>query len=69
MLPVLNFIFCTTVENTIFWVIENIFHSGLDGTMILYAILLVLSHKLKIGELLEKHIFFNVTPLFRVSNC
>jgi hypothetical protein len=26
-------------ENTIFLIIEKIFHSGLDGTMILYTIL------------------------------
>jgi hypothetical protein len=34
-----------TSGNTIYLVIENIFHSGLDGTM------LVLSHKIKLGEI------------------
>jgi hypothetical protein len=28
-----------TAKNTMFVVIENIFHNGLDGTMILYTIL------------------------------
>jgi hypothetical protein len=41
-----------TAENTIFWVKDNIFYSGLDGTMIRYTILLVLP-QLKLGKLLE----------------
>jgi hypothetical protein len=40
-----------TAEYTIFLVMENIFHSGLDGTMILYTVLACFSHKLKSGEL------------------
>ena len=44
MLPVMFCFACfgfvhqlQTAENTIFLVMENIFHSGLDGTMILYS--------------------------------
>ena len=51
----MDFRFCTPAskaENTIFLVMEKIFHSGLDGTMILYTIL-ALSHKLKLGKLFE----------------
>ena len=40
MFPILRFsILRTPAENIIFFVIKRIFHSGLDGTMILYTIL------------------------------
>lgn len=44
-LPLLNFVFasftlfCTPAESTIFLLMENIFHSVLDGTIVLYTIL------------------------------
>jgi hypothetical protein len=46
------FRFCTPAGTTVFFVMEYIFHSGLDGTMILYILPFFLSRKLKLGELL-----------------
>jgi hypothetical protein len=53
MLSVIKFCFVPqlqTAENTTFLVMENIFHRGLDGTMILYTVPACFV-KLKLGEL------------------
>jgi hypothetical protein len=60
MLPVLEFSLCSLTfsfvhqlqkaENTIFWVIENIFHSGLDVKMILYIACFVWAYTLKVSQ-------------------
>jgi hypothetical protein len=62
MLPVLKFSLSLTsgfvhklptAENIIFLVMENVFHSSLDGTIILYTILACFVTNVKLGELLE----------------
>ena len=62
MLPIL-FHFCIS-ENTIFLVSENIFHSSLYGTMILYTILACFVTQTKIRQTIRKwDLFLHIAPL------
>ena len=60
MLPFISFVYKRQItEHTIFLVVENIFHCGLDGTMMLYTITPCFVIKTENGRAISAYCTFN----------